>query len=346
MKIAVDAMGGDQAPSVVVEGTLETARQYPSHQFTLVGPKEALDHELNKHTGLPSNIEIRNATQVITMNEHPIEALKTKRDSSIHGCVRMVASGEAQGLMSAGNTGAVVAAAIFKLGLIEGVKRAGIMIPLPTEQGFAGMIDAGANLKCQPINFLHYAMMASTYIKVATGQKDEPPVGLINVGEESEKGTLVHQQTHLLFKRFLEHRFVGNIEGHELFTGKAQVLVCDGFTGNVVLKMGEGIIHTFTRMLLSNGLHESLREEVYRVSKRFDYSEYGGAPLLGVNGVVIIAHGRSTPKAIAKAVQSGLDVAERDLLGQLRTELGQLTLWRRFQKWFEEKWFEDKSGKE
>jgi glycerol-3-phosphate acyltransferase PlsX len=344
MKIAIDAMGGDHAPAAVVEGVLDAARAQPQHSFVLVGAQDALERELNKHTGVPSNVEIRHASQVVGMNEHPVQALKTKRDSSIAGCIRLVASGEAQALMSAGNTGAVVAGSIFRLGLVEGVKRAGIMIPLPTEKGFAGLIDAGANLKCQPINFLHYAMMASTYVKLATGQAEDPPVGLINVGEEAEKGTLVHQQTNMLFRRFLEARFVGNIEGHELFTGKAQVLVCDGFTGNVILKMGEGIMGHFTRSLLSNGLHESLREQVHKIARRFDYSEYGGAPLLGVNGVAIIAHGRSNPKAVAKAVQSGLEVAEKNLLEKVRHELAQLTLWKRFQKWFEEKWFEDKGA--
>lgn len=348
MKIAIDAMGGDHAPAAVVEGTLDAARAQPGHAFVLVGIQETLERELNKHTGVPSNIEIRHASQVIGMNEHAVEALKSKRDSSIAACVRLVASGEAQALMSAGNTGAVVAAAILKLGMLEGVKRAGIMIPLPTEKGVAGLIDAGANLKGQPINYLHYAVMASTYIKLATGQAEDPSVGLINVGEEAEKGTLIHQQTNMLFRRFLEDRFVGNIEGHELLTGKAQVLVCDGFTGNVVLKMGEGIMSHFVKALLSNGLHESVREEVHRISRRFDYAEYGGAPLLGVNGVVIIAHGRSNPRAVTKAIQSGMEVAERKLLEKLRTELGQLTLWKRFQKWFEEKWFEDKgaSGRE
>lgn len=345
MRIAIDAMGGDHAPAVPIEGTLESARAHPNARFLLVGPEKEVRAELDRQGSVPPNVELRHAPQVIGMNEHPVEALRRKPDNTILRCVRLLVSGEADGMMSAGNTGAVVACAMLRMGLIEGVRRAGIMIPLPNDRGFSGLIDAGANLKASPINFLHYAVMASTYVGLVSGGTAPPSVGLLNVGEESRKGTWKLQQTYQLFRRFLGKRFIGNIEGHDLFTGRAQVVVCDGFVGNIVLKTGEGLTGYLLRSVLGNGFPESSRYVLERAVSRFDYSEYGGAPLLGVDGLVIIAHGRSSAKAIARAIDTTLSVAGRNLLGRMKQGLADFTLWRRFQKWFEEKWFDEK-GKE
>lgn len=333
MRIAIDGMGGDAAPDVVIDGTLAAARQDPRSSYIIVGPKDRLEAELKKRGAIPSCISVENAGQVIEMNEHPVQALKNKRDNSIMRCVKLVLEGKADGLMSAGNTGAVVAAAIFKLGLLEGVKRAGIMVPFPTEKGVSAVIDVGANINSRPVNYVQYAIMASAYMKIALNTP-EPKVGLLNIGEESEKGTEVVQHSYQALKKFFGERFAGNIEGHDLFSGRAQVIVCDGFVGNVVLKMVEGFMSFMVKRLSLNGMPNEAKSKIAEFASRFDFSEYGGAPLLGVNGVVTIAHGRSDAKAVDRAIQTTRNLCEQRLTDKIAQDIKSLTMWKRLSLWF------------
>lgn len=334
MRIAIDGMGGDTAPDVVVDGILAAARRNPRSSYILVGPRDRLESELKKRGGAPSCVTVENATQVVEMHEHPVQALKTKRDSSIMRCVKLVLEGKADGLLSAGNTGAVVAASIFKLGLIEGVKRAGIMVPFPTEKGVTAIIDVGANINSRPINYVQYAIMASAYLKIAQAMKEEPKIGLLNIGEESEKGTEMVQHAYQILKKFFGDRFAGNIEGHDIFSGRAQVVVCDGFVGNVVLKMVEGFMGFMVKRLNANGLPSDAKSKLFEFASRFDFSEYGGAPLLGVNGVVIIAHGRSDAKAVDRAIETTDNLCEQRLNDKIAKDVKALSIWKRVTMWF------------
>lgn len=334
MRIAIDAMGGDNAPSCVIEGTLATARALPGHRYLLVGPRERIEEELRKHGGAPPCVTVEHASDVIRMDEHP-DALRIKRDSSIMRCVKLVLEGKADGLLSAGNTGAVVGASYFKLGLIESVKRPGILVPLPSEKGAVGLIDVGANIYTQPFHLLQYAIMGSVYVQASQLVGEEPSVGLLNIGEESEKGTKDLQHAYQLFKKFFGPRFVGNIEGHELFSGKARVVACDGFVGNVVLKMAEGLAEMVLVKCLQNGLPVEARSHVEKFRARFDYAEQGGAPLLGVNGVVTIAHGRSSGRAISRAIETTIRLAEQSLVPRIAQALRSLSLWKRVQLWWQ-----------
>lgn len=275
------------------------------------------------------------------MDEPPIESLKKKRDNSIMKAVKCVLEKRADACVSAGNTGALVAAAIFKLGLIEGVKRAGILVPVPTEKGFSGMIDAGANPAPRPLHLLQYALMASTYMKLLGGV-DNPRVGLLNIGEEAVKGTALAVESYQMFKRVLGQEFVGNIEGHQIFSGKCDVIVCDGFTGNIVLKMGEGMMAYMVKQFTSNGLAgEQAKEYIHKVAAQFDYTEHGGAPVLGVNGIVIKGHGRSQARAIHRAICAAINLAERRLTEHLSAEISRASLWSRLRSWFGDKWKEE-----
>jgi glycerol-3-phosphate acyltransferase PlsX len=327
-------MGGDAAPAVVVEGVLQAARRDPGSQYLLAGRPDQLEAELARQGGAPPCVSVVPAAQVIGMNEHPVMALKSKRDSSIMRCVKLVLEGRADGLMSAGNTGAVVAASIFKLGLLEGIKRAGILVPFPSEKGFSAIIDVGANPNCRPLNYLQYAIMASAYLKLVQNLTEEPKIGLLNIGEESEKGTEVVQHAHQALRRFFGDRFAGNIEGHELFSSRAQVIVCDGFVGNVVLKMAEGVVGFMMRKVGANGLPADAKASLSQFAGRFDYAEYGGAPLLGVRGVVIIAHGRSDARAIDRALQTTVGLCEQGLIDRIAQDVKALTLWKRVSMWF------------
>jgi glycerol-3-phosphate acyltransferase PlsX len=334
MRIAIDGMGGDAAPEVVVDGTLAAARRDPKSSYLVTGPKDRLEAEFKKRGGLPSCVTLEHASQVVEMNEHPVEALRNKRDNSIMRCVKLVLEGKADGLMSAGNTGAVVAASIFKLGLLEGVKRSGIMVPFPTEGGVTAIIDVGANINSRPINFVQYAIMGSAYIKISQNLSEDPKVGLLNIGEESEKGTENVQHAYQALKKFFGDRFIGNIEGHDLFSGKARVIVCDGFVGNVVLKMTEGFMGFMMKRLVVNGLPAEAKTKITDFAKHFDFSEYGGAPLLGVNGVVIIAHGRSDAKAIDKAIEATDNLCRQRLTEKIAQDIKSLSLWKRVSMWF------------
>ena len=330
--LAVDAMGGDHAPKAEVEGAIQAARSL-NVRVILVGREEVVRNELKQHDGwrdLP--IEIHHASEVVTMDDSAAKAVRTKRDSSIRVASRLVREGVAQGLVSAGNTGAVMATAKMVQGMVPGVDRPALASAFPTVKGKpVVVVDVGANVDCQPRMLAQFAVMGDIYSRVIF-KTERPRVGILSIGEEEHKGNdLTRAATPLL--KTLPLNFVGNVEGRDIYTGATDVIVCDGFVGNVALKVSEGLVDVIKHML-----QESLRATVTRkmgyllarsafvdFKRRVDYSEFGGAPLLGVKGVCIICHGRSTPKAIKNAIRVGIEFAGGKINEQIEIELSRWT---------------------
>jgi glycerol-3-phosphate acyltransferase PlsX len=334
MRIAIDGMGGDHAPDEIVSGAVEAARLLPDIQILLVGQKERLTRP-----DLPSNVQIIHASEVIGMDDEPARALLRKRDSSLHGCLRLVKRGEADAMIGAGNTGALVGGAIFPvvgLGNLEGVKRPAIAIPFPTDGGTCALLDAGANPVAKPHNLVQYAVMGAVYVKYLRPELKTARVGLLNIGEEPKKGTRLLQETyHYLQKANLNFEFVGNIEPHAFLAGNADVVVCDGFVGNLMLKMAEGV-KGFILKQFSNGLASSpdVQKGVDKAIQKLDYSEYGGALVIGARGIVIKCHGRSRAKAVTNAVKLGAGFIKDKLNDHLVTELHKVSWGSWYSKWF------------
>lgn len=333
MKIAIDAMGGDLAPAEIVKGVLQAARDLPEIGFLLAGNKPVLETELSRSgSARVKNIDLIHTTQVIEMNESPVDALRRKRDSSLMKCIRLVRHKEADGFVSAGNTGAAVAGATIAFGLLENVKRPGIAVPLPTQSGQSYLIDVGANIHCNPVHLLQYGIMTSTYCK-HMGKIKNPRVGLLNIGVEDSKGNELVKQSLDLFKK-VPLNFTGNIEGQEIFKGECNVIVCEGFMGNVILKSTEGGGELFLESLAlemeQEKAHikdmEPLMRIFRRIKERVDYSAYGGAPLLGVNGVCIICHGRSDAQAIFNAIKVAVGFVRQKINEEITRELSQIHL--------------------
>lgn len=318
MKIAVDAMGGDFAPVTVVEGAVMAAREYGS-EIILVGQEDKVRAELAKHDNKGLKIEIRHASEVAEMHEAPSSALRRKKDSSIRVATSMVKNGEAHAVVSAGNTGVAMATALFVLGPAADIERPAIATVMPTMTGTSVMLDVGANVDCKPVHLLQFAIMGSAFARHILG-KPNPRVGLLSIGEEESKG---NELTREAFKLIRESslNFVGNVEGRDVFNGNADVIVCDGFTGNVALKISEGLADTINRLLKDEISADTIGKVGYlllkpafaRFKKRVDYSEYGGAPLLGLNGISIIGHGRSSGKAIKNAIRVASEFYEHRL---------------------------------
>jgi glycerol-3-phosphate acyltransferase PlsX len=306
MRIAIDAMGGDHAPDEIVRGAVDVAPKVPDATLVLVGQTERVEACLAALGNRPPNIQVHHASEVIEMHEDPRRALLGKRDSSLHIGLNLVKHLKVDAFLSAGNTGALVGGAtvpVFGLGCLEGVKRPAIAVPMPTQTGFAALVDAGANKESKAIHLLQWAVMGSVYIKYLRKDVTEPRVALLNIGEERNKGTAILQEAYpLLEKSHL--KFIGNIEPHKIFSGGADVIVTDGFTGNVFLKTSEGFSNFILGMIRSNGLADSsdIRAGISKVEQRMDYSSVGGAPLLGVRGIVLKCHGRSRARAISSAV--------------------------------------------
>ena len=317
MKIVVDAMGGDHAPGVVIDGAIAAVKEYDA-EVILVGNEEKIKTLLHKTGYTGDKIIVHPAQEVIEMHESAANSVRRKRNSSIVIGVNLVKEGKADAFFSAGNTGAVVCAATLGLGLLPGIERSGIAIVTPTLKGISLIIDVGANIGAKPIHLLQYGIMANAYsqniLNIAV-----PRVGLLNVGEEESKGTDFLKETYeLLSKSPL--KFIGNVEGKDLFSGKCDVIVCDGYVGNVALKViestAEAIQVFLKRHLLKSNLLEKLglillKRRLMMFKKEMDYSEFGGAPLLGVNGIVIIGHGRSNLKAIKNAIRVAKEEVER-----------------------------------
>ncbi len=307
--IALDAMGGDQAPAQIVAGALAWLAGGSPDRLLLVGDEPVVREEVRRQGGSPDQLTFVHAPEQIGMGDAAAHSVRRKRRSSIAVCATLVKEGEAQALVSAGNTGAVVAASQLTLRRLPGVERPAIATLVPTEEDFCILLDVGANADCKPSHLVQFASMGSVYASCALGRR-EPRVGLLSIGEESSKGNELTQATHALLKQ-AEINFIGNVEGRDILGGGSDVVVCDGFTGNVLLKFSESIIELLSTMLRREIMRDLrsklgaviLTPALKRFRKDLDYSEYGGAPLLGVNGVCIIAHGSSSPKAIKNAIR-------------------------------------------
>lgn len=308
MRIALDGMGGDNAPKAIVDGAVESAKEN-DFEIVLVGNRDIIEKELSRHRPYPTNITVHHASEVVEMHESPAISIRKKRDSSINVMVNLAKERQVDAIVSAGNTGAVVCAATLGLRSIEGVERSGIAVVIPTLKGETLLIDVGANIDAKPKHLFQYAVMGHVYSKYILGKKN-PRIGLLNIGEEESKGTEFVKETFKLLEQS-NLNFIGNAEGKDIFTGKCDVTVCDGFIGNIVLKVAESMAETIGQMLrreLNKGiltkLGAFLSKPAFRnLKKETDYSEYGGAPLLGIDGICIIAHGASTAKAIKNAIR-------------------------------------------
>jgi len=339
MKVALDAMGGDHAPAVNIGGAKEALRLYPTiEKIFLVGDQAALEAECAKQGLSPADprVAIVHAPEVIGMAEPGAKTVRRKKQSSINVAMDLVKSGEAHAFVSAGNTGAAVASATIKLRLIEGVDRAGIASGLPNEHGMCHLLDAGANPEAKPEHLLVYAVMGSAFAKHVLGVK-LPKVGLMSNGEEDEKGTTFTKETFALLKQFADSgkapfEFVGNVEGHDLFETQLDVVLCDGFTGNVVLKSCEATAKAMFKWLKAELMSSPIRMLGAKISKgafmalkeRASAESYGGSPLLGVNGVVIIAHGGSTAVAVRNAIRVGMETYEHEVNPHIEETLRQV----------------------
>ncbi len=308
MRVAVDAMGGDDAPACVVEGARLAIEGgiLPSEALLLVGQREVIEPMLDDQE--VQGVEVIDAREVVAMDESPAAAIRTKKDSSIARGMKAVASGEAQAFVSAGNTGAVVAAASLILGRLPGVSRPGIAVPVPTRSGPCVVIDVGANIFCKPVHMLQYAVMASVYASATLGHQ-EPRVGLLNIGEEEGKGNPLIQEVHGLLQQ-APLKYAGFIEGQDIMSGTVDVVVCEGFVGNVILKVTEGLSGFMRHQIYSAFEAHPPRPDVGQAIgdafRSLDYAEYGGAPLLGVAAPVLIGHGRSSGHAIMNMLKAAV----------------------------------------
>ncbi|OGS44993.1 MAG: phosphate acyltransferase [Elusimicrobia bacterium RIFOXYD2_FULL_34_15] len=331
MKIVVDAMGGDNAPSVVIAGVIEAAESF-KEEILLVGNESIIKEELKKYKNAQNlPIQIIHSEEIIGMDESPVDAFRKKPNSSIVKGIKLVAEGKADGFFSAGNSGAVNAAALMTLKRLEGVSRPGLAIAFPTLKKPCVIIDVGANVDSKPRNLLQFAVMGSVYssdlLKI-----EKPKVGLLSIGEESTKGNELTIETYKLLEKS-GLNFIGNIEGRDVGKGNIDVIVCDGFVGNVVLKLSEGIadyliqlikdemkkspILIMTAALILKGIFKDIK-------KKIDYDEYGGAPLLGVNGVCIIGHGSSNSKAIKNGIRVCIESVKNNIIQHLTSDISKV----------------------
>jgi glycerol-3-phosphate acyltransferase PlsX len=320
--IALDAMGGDNAPQSNIEGAVLAAKEIDS-KILLVGDEKIIMQELGKYKKrcdlTKLNIDIVNATQVITMDDHPAKAVRSKKDSSLAVCANLVAQGKADAFISMGNSGAVMASALFYLKRIEGVLRPTIVTPFPSLNGSVIISDMGANVDCKPEHLVQFAIMSDVFCKNVMGIEN-PKIGLASIGEEPTKGNELSLEAFRLLSK-TKLNFIGNIEGRDIPLGKADIVICDGFVGNIVLKFGEGIADMMLKLVARSFkkhpiawaslpfLWTSLKD----LRKKVDYSEAGGVPLLGTNGTCILGHGRSNGKAVKSAIFAAIKAAQYKL---------------------------------
>ncbi|HEX2060959.1 MAG TPA: phosphate acyltransferase PlsX [Thermoanaerobaculia bacterium] len=327
-RIALDAMGGDNAPDEIVKGALLAAEEYPNVAITLVGREEVVREKLG--SAIPARIEIVDAREVVDMTDNALAPLRRKRNSSIRVCANLVAEGKADAMVSAGHTGAAMTSAYKVLGTIEGVSRPALAAVLPNAKGYTVLLDVGANVDAKPENLREFAVMGHFYAQMIFGI-EAPRVGLLSIGEEEGKGNQTTKETFRVLKE-TGLNFMGNAEGRDIFNGNADVIVCDGFVGNVVLKASESLAEMMSRLIreeITRGLTRKVGALLAKgafddVKKRTDYSEYGGAPLLGVNGGCIISHGRSSAKAIKNAVRVARDFAMSRIDVKIREKISDL----------------------
>lgn len=324
MRIAVDAMGGDHAPEQIVSGAVEaSALMQPGDEIYLIGQESVIAQLLDTRKARKcTNIQIVNATEIIGMDEKPVDALRKKRDSSIAVMTKLAVKGEVDAVISAGNTGACVAACQLRMRNLEGVNRPGIAAVMPTMTGPLTICDVGANVSCKPINIYQYAVMASVYSREMFGI-EKPRVGLLSIGEEDNKGNEVIKRTRELLRADENLNFIGNIEGRDIFKGVCDVAICEGFVGNIILKLTEGLVEFIFRAMKTEIKKENIlmalkfRSIMKRFYKKYDYHEYGGALLLGVNGTSMICHGSSEAKTIKNAILAAAKFNNRKINEQI-----------------------------
>ncbi|MBL7960021.1 phosphate acyltransferase PlsX [bacterium] len=335
MKIIVDGMGGDEAPLHIVDGAVLAAKEFQDknepHQIVITGPKEKIlgrIHHCHGDALLGKYLEIVHTDEWIEMHESPVSALTKKTKSSMHLGMEMVKRGEADAFVSMGNTGAVMAVALMRLGRIEGVARPTIGAFFPSMNGRTLILDIGTNVDCKPNHLLQFALMGSVYVH-AMYNIENPKVGLLSIGEEENKGDDLTVKSNELFREKKLFDFAGNVEGRDILNGTADVVICDGFVGNVVLKFGEsvaGFLKSRFRSVAQKSFKNKLmmllaKPALMGVFKDMDYQEYGGVPLLGVNGVVIIGHGSSSPKALNKAIHVAKEMVEKKINEVIREKI-------------------------
>jgi glycerol-3-phosphate acyltransferase PlsX len=325
MYIAVDAMGGDNAPASVVEGAIAAAKKFQVG-ILLVGQPDAIAPLFKQSKLDVSNIEIVEAPEVVGMHESPSVALKQKKNSSINICMQLVKEGKAGAAVSAGNTGAAMASAFFTLGRLPGISRPAIATPVPTRKEPCILLDVGANVDCRPQHLVHFAVMGKVFAEKVF-QRENAKIGLLNIGEEKTKGNELTLQTYELLEK-APLNFIGNVEGRDIVTGDVDVVVCDGFIGNVILKFAEGfaeMIMSVAKQFLAGSPNQPQTQEAFRsFGKQLDYSEYGGALLLGLNGTCVISHGGSSPKAIMNAIRVGAEFVKDEVNQHIIEEIQKL----------------------
>lgn len=328
MKVAIDAMGGDSAPEVVVKGAVNYLKEYDDISIAIVGKEKEIKRELKKMKIVcPKNLEIVNAHEQILMREHFFSYWRKRDKTSIKKALDMVKNNRAQAMVSAGNTGAVMAIAKTVLGPLRQIERPALALMIPTLKRNTLLVDVGANVDSKPRNLVQFALMGKVYLENVAGIKN-PKIALMSVGEEEEKGNELTKTTYNLLKS-IDINFIGNVEGSDLLLGAADLIVTDGFTGNVTLKVTEGVADVMLSMLKRETMNSLLAKigffflesSLRRIRKKMDYAEYGGALLLGVNGIVIIGHGGSNEKAIRNAIDLSKKFIKENVLGKISTEI-------------------------
>ncbi len=324
--ILVDTVGGDRGPAEIVKGCLSASKIVSHADIVLLGPEELLKSELEK-SGWPSNIKIEHAPDVISMDEEPAWAVRNKSESTIVVGSRMVKDGRAQAIVTPGNTGAVMAAALLIMGRIKGISRPAILVRFPIKERETYLLDAGANVECKPENLLEFAIMANSYLSSVL-KIENPSIGLLSIGEEKIKGNDLVKEAYQLLERS-KLNFYGNVEGNDIPRGTVDIIVCDGYTGNIVLKLSESLVkEVFAELktIVKNSFMGKiggllLKPGLKKMIKRLDYEEYGGTLLLGVNGVCVICHGSSSAKAITNAILQAVSAVEGGVVSKIKEDL-------------------------
>ncbi|MDL2279319.1 phosphate acyltransferase PlsX [Desulfovibrio sp. OttesenSCG-928-G11] len=308
--IAVDVMGGDFGPPVIIPGVLDAARKH-AFSVLLVGDESMVRKELARHDSSGTECDVVHASQVALMGEKPSDILRRKKDASIQVACRLVKDGLAHGVVSPGHSGASVACGMFIMGRIAGVERPALVGVMPSEKNPTVVLDVGANVDSKPLHLFQFGLMADAYAKTIL-ERENPSIGLLSIGEEEGKGNSLVKETYDIFKMASNVNFVGNVEGRDMFTGDVDIIVCDGFVGNVALKLAEGLSVSLSRLLKRQLLNSTLAAKIgtffakgafSRFARFVDYAEYGGAPLLGLQGIVIVCHGNSNAKAVGNAAK-------------------------------------------
>lgn len=329
MRIAIDGMGGDNAPQAVVNGVIQALNEFNDLEFYITGPEDVIKEQLKKENYTGDKITIIDAKEVISTNEHPVMAIRKKKDSSLCKALSLVKEKKCDAVLSAGSTGAFLAGCNFIVGRIKGVKRPALAPIMPGKKGPFMVVDAGANVDCKPEYLVQFAHMGREYYKGVLKAED-PTIGLVNIGVEEEKGNELTKNTYQLLKEEKGLNFIGNVEPRDVTLGDTHVLVCDGFTGNTILKMYEGTASTVLKIIkdemLSSGITAKigallLKPVFNSIKKKFDYKEYGGAPFLGVDGICIKAHGSSDGRAFKNAIRQSKEFYDSKVLDKIKEEL-------------------------